>query len=357
MTDHHQTFRVSVVKILTLTPHPNAQFLSIASGSGWSCVVRTEDFLKQDFAIFVPVDSVADEDHPLFRFLKGKPLKEIDIRGVFSNGLLLNISKVEKYCLNHLKLQEKTFNSLLWGKDKYDFAPMLKIRRYQDLRRRKESLVFSPNIRNFTKYGSTKHLRDLHHNFFQYGLVYITEKLHGVSARYGLINGKFVIGSRNMVISQNSNSSWLSAAIEGDIKNKLERFQSKISNSSSNIIFYGEIVGKGIQDLDYGYESPTFFLYDVTVDDIPVNCSKIILTARLLNIRFVPILFYDSLEPTTVSILSSGPSTLPSARNKREGIVLRLASNFKGQPTSQIVAKVISPEFLRRKGGIDNSQD
>jgi RNA ligase (TIGR02306 family) len=357
MTDsYQQTFKIPIVKILALSTHPNAQFLSIASGSGWSCVVRTEEFLDQNLAVFVPVDSVAEEDHPLLGFLGGKPLGSRVFRGVSSDGLLLSLADVGNYCFSELKMQSNTFVSLI--KEGQDFSSILKIERFNRTDRKKNDSVFLPNVKEFPKYGETCHLRSRRHNFYWFDNVCVTEKLHGASARYGLVNGKYFIGTRNCVLNPESGSShWHRAEIEGKIKNRLQRLQ-KILPKVSRIIFYGEVVGKGVQDLDYGFSEPAFFLYDLVINSTSLSPPRARKLAERLGLRVVPVLSESmSFNIREIALLVDGPSVIVGACHMREGIVIKPVLQFRNVSTSEVVSKVISSDFLRRKGGIDNYQD
>lgn len=82
------TFRCEVVPV-TLLPHPNADSLSLVQVFGFTCVVRTADWVGRDRGVYVPVDAVVP-DRPEFAFLDGhRRIKARRLRGVFSMGLLL----------------------------------------------------------------------------------------------------------------------------------------------------------------------------------------------------------------------------------------------------------------------------
>ena len=65
-------FICPIVRI-TLKNHPEADFLSVASveGMDYTVVVRTEDFINEDLAVYLPLDAIAPKEHKLLGFLEG----------------------------------------------------------------------------------------------------------------------------------------------------------------------------------------------------------------------------------------------------------------------------------------------
>ena len=66
----------------TIEKHPNADTLSIIKIGEWQCVVRTEDFVDETLAVYVPLDAIAAVDHPCLSFMKGQRIKTCKLRGV-----------------------------------------------------------------------------------------------------------------------------------------------------------------------------------------------------------------------------------------------------------------------------------
>jgi RNA ligase (TIGR02306 family) len=95
--------KAKVVKY-DLRPHPNADVLSVAmvQGTGWQCIVKTDDAKDSDLGVYIPIDAEVDATMPEFTFLaplakNGKcRIKTIRLRGMISQGLLLPAPKDAK---------------------------------------------------------------------------------------------------------------------------------------------------------------------------------------------------------------------------------------------------------------------
>lgn len=79
------TFSVEVVPVV-LTPHPNADSLSIVRVRGWQAIVRTDDWRDRKIGAYVPPDSVLPDG-----FMPDLPrrVRAIRLRGEVSEGLLV----------------------------------------------------------------------------------------------------------------------------------------------------------------------------------------------------------------------------------------------------------------------------
>jgi RNA ligase (TIGR02306 family) len=84
-----------------LEKHPNADSLSIAriDVADWQCIVKTEEFENENLAVYIPLDAIADKEHPLLNFLDGKRVKTCRLRGELSQGVLLPYSKVKNFLM------------------------------------------------------------------------------------------------------------------------------------------------------------------------------------------------------------------------------------------------------------------
>lgn len=211
-------------------------------------------------------------------------------------------------------------------------------------------------------------------------IVYISEKLHGTSARYGRVpvlqklqwwkrainkiapvfpeyEHEFVVGSRRVVLATDS---------EGQIKGGYYGDGSPYSthahlfrdNLNKDEVIYGEIVGylhtgsplfsqttKELKDIkklygekmDFSYGNPTeqssFYVYRITQSGVELSWSQVCARAKQLGLRVVPNLSVevfdgnrDRLNAKVESMLE-GPSTLDT-KHIREGVCLRIESEF-----------------------------
>ena len=93
-----------IVKVVTftLTPHSNADSLSLANpvGTSWQCCVKTENFEPGTLAVYIPIDSILPSKLAsalgLPSVKEGKPyrIKTIKLRGEVSQGLLVPLDEL-----------------------------------------------------------------------------------------------------------------------------------------------------------------------------------------------------------------------------------------------------------------------
>lgn len=336
----------------TLEKHPNADSLSIAKVGEWQCVVRTDELENETLAVYVPLDAIADEDHPLLDFLKGNRVKTCKLRGVLSQGVLLPYSKVENYLKNNLNMKEQSIEKLaVLGKN---FAPVLRIKRWYDpTTTLSNGATIIPENPNFKKYTDVEHWKNYSHVLKLGDQVHITEKLHGTSARYGLVNGEFVMGSRQRQLDVNPEGKttvWNQVAVKNSIKEKLTALCEKLN--STNVSIYGEIVGPKVQDLKYGLDEPDLFVYDISVDNHYLDATKTDALAVELGLRVVPLLKVGALEKEDFD-LRLGNTTLGGGTHVREGVVIKPVQPKYDMELGRVILKVISEDYLMRSGAKD----
>jgi len=364
-------FEVKVVPF-SLVKHPNADSLSIASIKGWQCIVKTEEFINETLGVYVPLDAVADKGHPLLAFMEGKKVKTIRLRQVISQGILLPFSKVQHYIK---QTHGDVFPEPGEGDDLKD---LLFIRKWEPPVNEGNRGTSVPDFMAaelpdvMQKYTDIENIKNFQDIFVEGETVFVTEKLHGTSARYGLIGGKFYIGSRNRGLRTENfvndagealeirQTTWHEVAEREDISGVLatisERFQGR------DVILYGEIVGKTIQDLKYGHEIPTFYAYDIAIVDTDSETGEprsqylepdfFQAIVQSIGIKAVPLI---GVLPFSRALfdLRAGKTTLNDS-HVREGIVIEPESPRADYTLGRVILKVISEEYLLRKGGTDN---
>jgi RNA ligase (TIGR02306 family) len=359
------TFSVSVVPF-NLTKHPNADTLSIATIKGWQCIVRTEEFVNENLGVYVPLDAVTDKDHPLLSFMEGKKVKTIRLRQVISQGVLLPFTKVQKYIKDTHK---EVFPEPGQGDDLKDLLFIRKWEPPPEANRGTSvpdfmAIDLPGEMQKYTDIENIKNFPDV----LQEGEeVFITEKLHGTSARYGLIDGKFYIGSRNRGLRTENfeskagelieikKSTWHEVAEREYIVELLQKLQQTLNVKS--VILYGEIVGKTIQDLRYGHEVPTFYAYDITTVDADGNVGYLPAksfreTLEAAGAKLVPLLKVGAFSLADLE-LRNGKTTLNDS-HVREGVVIEPAEPRFDYSLGRVILKSIGEEYLLRKGGTDN---
>ena len=184
----NSTHQVEVVSIV-LEKHPNADSLSIVNVfGGYTCVVRTADWQAVAQGAYLPPDSVVDTSRPEFSFLKPKAdgthrVKAIKLRKVVSYGLMVPAPEGSN-------LGDDVATQL--GVTHYE--PPLPGVQSDNLITGGETAK-GPTV--FTVKYDVDAFRKYHNLFTEGEPVWITEKIHGCSARYVYSDGQIHCGSRN----------------------------------------------------------------------------------------------------------------------------------------------------------------
>jgi RNA ligase (TIGR02306 family) len=327
MSEHH----INVVRLGAITPHPNADSLSITMvHGGYPCIIRTGDFAEGDLAVYVPVDALVPTDDPRFAFLadqSGKParIKARRLRGVFSMGLLV-----------------KPDAGVAEGDD---VAEALRIGKYDPVEARIRGIASgaaSPDLDDDPGVLPTYDLEGLrkYGRLLQPGEeVIVTEKIHGANGRAVVIDGRFYIGSRSNFWKPESANWWAEVARRYGLADRLAGYPGAI---------YFEVFGP-VQDLRYGKDALELAVFDVLDwkarrwldhDDVMHACAA-------LGLPMVPTLYRGAWDPSMSPGFAEGPSTL--AGHVREGFVVRPAQERYDLRAGRVVLKMHGEGYLTRK--------
>lgn len=336
------TLKVEVVKIDEVLVHPNADRLELARVKGWNVVVGKGNFQEGHIAVYFPIDSVLPKklEEQLFPpdskiKLHKSRIRTIKIRGAISQGMLVPISELR--ALDHMTLEVGDDVTSILGVTKYEpHNPD-----YQAGSSNKPVRKGNPN---FNRYTNIENIKNYNNVFTEGEWVWISEKLHGTSARYGYVEryyeptffGKlckyvddiltmlgwcrtheFVYGSRNVQLSLNTRKENIYLKV-----GKQENFQQKLKDGEC---VYGEIVGYGIQK-GYSYGcSPgeyKFFAYDVSVDGRWLNYAEFLNFCRERKITTVPCLYVGPYSKEIELKHRDGDSTI-GGQKVREGVIVK----------------------------------
>lgn len=332
------TLKVEVVSIDNIYPHANADKLEICQIAGWQCVVPKGEFKAGDKVVYIPIDSILPNDLEVKLFppeskvkLSKSRVKTIRLRGAISQGLVVS--------LNELELQD----SLPVGTD---VAEALGITKYEPSTSSQPSIIRGNQIKrkdqnsNFTKYTDIQNFKHYNQLFEEGEMVYVTEKLHGTSARYGwyptevntlwrkvkkffgfLPKYEFCYGSRNVQLQQKSYTGFYT---ENVYTKMLDQYDLKFKLPEGYSV-YGEVVGPGIQkDYTYGLKEGEhrLYIYDIQIDGKYVNPASFLALCKGLNLETVPVLYIGPYSHELIETLRVGDSTI-GGQKVREGIVIK----------------------------------
>ena len=120
-----------------------------------------------------------------------------------------------------------------------------------------------------------------------------------------------------------------------------------------NYIFFGEIIGNGVQDLIYGLKGRDLYIFDIkdTMSGKFLDWRHLCHFCASLGLKTVPVIEQGIFDEKKLASFTSGKSLICPSQI-REGVVCRPVR----ETTSYIgrhIFKSISPEYLLRKNGTE----
>lgn len=330
-----------------LHPHPEADLLSIAiiDGTGWQCVVKTDDVVGKTLGVYIPIDAEILTDRPEFAFLAPKAkagkfrIKTIRLRNRLSQGLLIPAPE----------------GSVLGD----DLTERLGVTRWEPPipPALAGDMVREPG--NFQKYTSIENYKNFPNVFQEGDLVRVTEKLHGTNCRFGFVDEglesglTYLVGTHRTARAVDGNNLYSRVSRELQIEEKLRPLMEEIA-PKIHFIVYGEIYGFGVQDLHYGCgkNQQEFRVFDVVADHVYQPWSLVERVAVALGCQTVPLLYQGPYDAARVLQMRDGETTL-GGNHVREGVVVVAEPEVVHPEIGRKVIKFISDEYLLRKNGTD----
>lgn len=322
-------WHVRVVRLGKIGRHPNADTLGITSVEGTPVIVKDGFYKPGDLAVYVPIDSLmpSTEDN-LAMFGKKLRVKAKKIRGIYSQGYLMP-------CGPELPQTEGTVVHELVGITKWE--PPLEVE--MDSRGRCEA---APRHFLFPAYTDIEGLRKWQNVLLPGEQVVITEKLHGANARFCHDGERLWVGSRKQIKAEDESTWWWRVVKNQNLAEKFSAFPLTV--------FYGEVFGKGVQDLSYGTDI-TFRVFD-TLDAKTGNYNDISTTwdiTQEAGLNDVPILYVGSWKGFEGhQHLAEGNSTL-GGDHTREGFVVRpIRERYETHSIGRVILKLIGEGYNLR---------
>lgn len=327
-----------------LEKHPNADLLSIATidGSGWQCVVNTEQFAGVTKGIYVSLDSLVDISVPEFSFLATKAkdgkfrIKTIRLRGALSQGLLLPAP------------EESHIDD--------DFTEILKVERYEPPIpvHMGGDQISCPSV--FAKYSSAHNVKN-YPNLIEPGEnVRVTCKIHGSNIRFGFVhleNGFVFMGGTHNTAKDLDGDNVYSRNIKAlDAESKLKPLFEKYG-PKMNMIVYGEIYGQSIQFLTYDSQvGQKIRIFDVLIDGKYQSWDVVQEFAQVLGIDTVPLLYHGPYDRDSIKKMLSEVDPIESGNKNslREGVVVTPDIERSTHSLSRVSLKFINDEYLLAMG-------
>lgn len=243
----------SVVRIEKIEKHPSADSLEIATVLGdYPVITKLGQYSMGQLVSYIPIDTVVDLSNPEFSFLDRPRIKARRLRGVYSQGLLIDApynSKEGDSLLDHFGLKKFVYPEevedlmqLPEEEKKYYLFPKID---QQFLAKIKGSNAAPPPKGWAAPYYDLDSVRKYGHLFIEGETVICTEKCEGCNSFFRHDGEQFFVKSRNFYKKrpeEDSNDSWWQIAIELGLEDKLATIP--------NYGIYGEL---------YGHVPPFFY--------------------------------------------------------------------------------------------------
>ena len=318
------THEVKVIRIGKIDKHPNADTLGLTKVDGWNIIVRLSDFKEGDLAAYIEPDYVVPNT-PQFEFLKGHNRITVKrFRGIYSQGLLIAAPPNTNEGDNVIDLL---------GIKRYE--PPISLSTGGEAEKGPSGFYPKYDVESWQKY---KHL--LHEG----EEVYITEKIHGCSARYYFQNGRIYCGSRTEWKREDPKNLWWRCFQQNPW---IEQF----CKTQPTLTVYGEIFGQ-VQDLKYGAGPNDLFCRVFDLWNTNVNQWLNIQDAGIISsydqlLRWVPSVYKGPYHEDRVLDMAEGNSIIKSTQI-REGIVIKPVIERMDPEIGRVQLKIVSNKYLER---------
>jgi|ERR1019366_3138605 RNA ligase (TIGR02306 family) len=371
-------YKVPLTKILTVRNHHNAHSLDIVTVYGFEIVTGRDQYVPGDLCIFVPPDSILPMDLETKLFggpdskikLNKSRVKQIKIRGTYSQGLLIEPEIALQYLKDHQGLRSH-INQSFFSLEK-DYASVIGIVKYEP----PAPSYQGPSLKRdkpkensfFHVYGGIDNFKWYPDLFAEGEQVSITEKIHGSNIRFGMVpyvannlyrkllkflgltpKFEWVYGSNRVQLQQRKGyKGWYGENVYGNV---LAKYNAK-DKVQPDEIWYGELYGSGIQgNYNYGCKEGEHKLvvfdlkYQNGTDSYFASPDDFMTIAKERGFEVVPEL-YRGPYTSKVKLFTEGNSILAPEQKVREGVVIKPLVEDSTSIIGRKVLKLISEKYL-----------
>lgn len=364
--------------------HPNADRLSLLKIFGFTAIAaKREDgshrYSKGDSVVYVPEGAIVPEfllrqgfwdetkNAGILAGKNGDRVKSIRLRGIFSQGILFPVLRDypdgEINGVGYLVNERGDERVVVPGDDVADFLGITKYEPPVPVAMAGEvtSLFGVPFKFDFE---SIQRLPDLFEDGEE---VEVSEKIHGTQLQVGYIPGlnhpemfgvsqSLYVASKGLggqgLVFKNNEANAGNLYVRALVAMLDKGLEAKLVETGRTVRIFGEIFGKGVQDLHYGQSKPTVEIFDVQVDGVFLAPGEVEEWARRIGVPKVPVLYTGPYSLARMTELRDGTDS--SGSHMREGIVIRGSGDHPIH--GRKIGKFVSPDYLLRKGNVTEFQ-
>ncbi|GHI83659.1 RNA ligase (ATP) [Streptomyces xanthophaeus] len=354
------TLRVTAEE-LTVHEHPNADALELAQVGLYRAVIAKGAYRTGEFALYIPEQAVLPADLIEELGLTGRlaggssdRVKAVRLRGELSQGLVCRPRALADVDLAQAAAEGTDFAGLL-GITKW--APPVPTTMNGDVESAPDLLPWV-DIENLQRYPK----------IFEPGeQVVLTEKLHGTACLFTyVVQDERVqvtskgFGSKGLALKEDERNLYWRAVRGHGVEAVAAELAARLG--ATRVGIFGEVYGKGVQDLAYGTEPstadvpPAYAVFDVSAEiDGQVQWLDPAAVLKDGELPLVPHLYEGPYDLDVVLELASGRETVSGrGLHLREGVVIRpRTERYSPVVGGRAIAKAVSPAYLTRKGGTE----
>jgi RNA ligase (TIGR02306 family) len=367
------TLRVTAEQ-LTIHPHDNADALELAQVGLYRAVVAKGRYRTGDWALYIPEGSLLPDDLIEELGLTGRlagsqknRVKAVRLRGELSQGIVCNPQAVDNVDLAAANAEDRDFAGDLRVTK---WVPPIPVHMAGEMLPAPDLIPWI-EIEDIKRYPAILEPGEP---------VVATEKVHGTACLFtlalgergaapgedGSVPGDYFVsskgfGSKRLAIAHEpSNLYWRAIEAYG-----VPAAAARIAElfDTERVGVFGEVFGKGVQDLAYGAtgggERPGYAVFDVAVQTPGLlrwlDPGELADVLAKVELPAVPLLYEGPYDEAALMELATGRETVSGAsEHLREGLVVRSATSRYSRITGgRAIAKFVSPAYLTRKGGTE----
>lgn len=311
----------SIRRIAEIRPIPGADAIECAVVDGWCVVVKKGELQQGDLAVYFEVDSfISHELAPFlskgrepreFNGVKGERLRTVKLKGQISQGLLLPLEQIFPTA-SGMPVEGQDVTDIL-GIQKWEPPIPAQL----------VGIVAGPFPSTVPRTDEER-VQNLASDWDRYkrNVYEVTEKLEGSSMTVGIVDGEFIVCSRNLKLKESEANTFWRVARQLDIERKMRDM------GLDNVVLQGELVGEGVQGNHYKIKAHDFYVFAV----YDILNGEYIRPARRrplvqdLGLKHVPVLetSKDIVAESVESLLAMADgASLVNPAVLREGLVFK----------------------------------
>lgn len=348
----------TIERIVDIQPIDGADAIEVVTVRNWKVVVAKKDNYKVgDLVYYIEIDSfVPTELAPFlskgkepseYNGVKGERLRTVRLRGQVSQGLVLPLHIKDGLASYLIRTYSAGPGSNFEDFIGVDVSEFFGIEKYEPPIPAQLSGIVKGAWPSAVVKTDEERIQNFSgkdwYEFKQSGsIVEVTEKLEGSSCQFGLIDGEFVVLSRNLNLAETESNSMWQQVRRYDVERKMREL------NLDGFMFQSEIVGEGIQGNHYGIKGQDIYVFAI----YNTNTGKFLapgLRAGLcasIGLKHVPITFESldihDMKQADVLAMADGMSII-NPNKLREGLVFK-------QVNGQGHFKAVSDKYLEKTG-------